>query len=113
MKNVTVTLPDDLAHRARVEAAKQDKSLSRFIADLLNERCPAETGKLGALEEFFYGPGYPGISKAWRGREALYAEREEELLRRYESHRLRGGSGGADKAAAGEGFSGGDHQAPY
>src|SRR5580700_3806312 len=113
MKNVTITLPDDLARRARVEAAKQDKSLSRFVADLLAERCKGDTGKLGALEEFFYGPGYPGISKAWRGREALYAEREDELLRRYESHRLRGGPGGADKAAASAGFSSADHQAPY
>jgi hypothetical protein len=113
MKNVTITLPDDLARRARIEAAKEDKSLSRFVADLLDARCPVETGKLGALEEFFYGPGYPGISKAWRGREALYAERENELLRRYESHGLRGRSGRTHKAAAGEGFSGADHQAPY
>ena len=85
MKNVTITLPDDLARRARVEAARQDKSLSRFIADLLAERCAAEQpDKLTLLREFFEGPGYPGISKVWRGREALYAEREDELLRRYE-----------------------------
>jgi hypothetical protein len=113
MKNVTITLPEDLARRARVEAAKQDKSLSRFVADLLAERCKGEPGKLGALEEFFYGPGYPGISKAWRGREALYAEREDELLRRYESSRLRDGSSNPAKARAGKGFAGGDHQAPY
>ena len=42
MKNVTISLPDDLARRARVEAAKEDKSLSRFIADLLAERCARE-----------------------------------------------------------------------
>ncbi len=82
MKNVTITLPDDLARRARIEAAKQDKSLSRFVADLLEERCKKEEpDKLALLREFFDGPGYPGISKAWRGREALYAEREDELLR--------------------------------
>ncbi len=85
MKNVTISLPDDLARRARVEAAKEDKSLSRFIADLLAERCAREeSDKRAILREFFEGPGYPGISKAWRGREALYAEREDELLRRYE-----------------------------
>jgi hypothetical protein len=114
MKNVTITLQDDLAHRARVEAAKQDKSLSRFIADLLEERCKAEqTDKLGLLREFFDGPGYPGISKAWRGREALYAEREDELLRRYESHRLHGRSGRTGKAPALQGFAESDHQSPY
>jgi hypothetical protein len=116
MKNVTITLPDELARKARVEAAKADKSLSKFVADLLAERCgerPGEDDKLGALREFFYGPGYPGISKSWRGREALYAERDEELFRRYESHRLRDGPGGESKATVREGFSGGDHQAPY
>jgi hypothetical protein len=32
--------------------------------------------QLGALTEFFYGPGFPGISGNWCGREALYAERK-------------------------------------
>src|SRR5580704_5217524 len=114
MKNVTITLQDDLALRARVEAAKQDKSLSRFIADLLEERCKTEQpDKLGLLREFFDGPGYPGISKAWRGREALYAEREDELLRRYESHRLHGRSGRTGKAPPIEGFSETDHRSSY
>jgi hypothetical protein len=81
MKNVTITLPDALASLARVEAAKQDKSLSRFIADLLAERCRPAEDPMTVLESFFSGPGYPGISKAWQGRERLYAEREEKLLR--------------------------------
>jgi hypothetical protein len=114
MKNVTITLADDLARRARVAAAKQDKSLSRFVADLLEERCKAEEpDKLAVLREFFDGPGYPGISKAWRGREALYAEREDELLRRYESHRLHGRSAGTRKAPAVKGFSESNNQSPY
>ena len=74
MKKVTITLPDDLARRARVEAAKEDKSLSRFVADLLKERCGGETAeaeKLALLEKFLDGQGYPGISKAWPGRKAL------------------------------------------
>jgi hypothetical protein len=109
MKNVTITLPDDLAREARVAAAKQDKSLSRFIADLLAERCgehsePGKSDKLAALEQFLNGPGYPGISKAWKGREALYAEREDELLRRYDASRLRDRSGGAEKAQNRGGF---------
>lgn len=35
MKNVTITLPDDLARWLRVRAAKDDRSMSRWIADLL------------------------------------------------------------------------------
>jgi hypothetical protein len=116
MKNVTITLPDDLAREVRVQAARQDKSLSRFIADVLAERCGAgsdkDEDKLGALREFFYGPGYPGISKNWRGREALYAEREDELLRRYESHRLRDGSRSGSETDLRPGFSEPDHHGP-
>jgi hypothetical protein len=37
MKNVTISLEEDLARLARIRAAEQDKSLSRFLADLLEE----------------------------------------------------------------------------
>jgi hypothetical protein len=108
MKNVTITLPDDLARKARVEAAKQDKSLSRFVADLLAERCargmPSREETLAVLREFWRGPGYPGISKAWKGRDALYAERENKLLRRHESSDLQPRTARSRKAASGRGF---------
>ena len=35
MKNVTITLPDDLAQWLRVRAAEDDRSVSRWVADLL------------------------------------------------------------------------------
>ena len=35
MKNVTITLPDDLARWLRVRAAEDDRSVSRWVADLL------------------------------------------------------------------------------
>ena len=35
MKNITITLPDDLARWLRVRAAEDDRSVSRWIADLL------------------------------------------------------------------------------
>jgi hypothetical protein len=117
MKNVTVTLPEELATRARVAAARQNKSLSRFIADLLTERCardePSREEALAVLKEFWNGPGFPGVSKNWRGREALYAEREDELLRRYESSRLRTRSDSGGKTGFGEEPSGADYQPPY
>ncbi len=47
MKNVTITLADDVARWARVRAAEQDKSLSRFLADLL----VAEIGRTTAYEQ--------------------------------------------------------------
>jgi hypothetical protein len=47
VKNVTITLADDLARWARVRAAEQDKSLSRFLADLL----ATEMGRVATYEE--------------------------------------------------------------
>jgi hypothetical protein len=86
MKKILITLLDDTAKRAGAEAARQNKSPSQFVADLLADRCNAEQpDKLALLRGFLDGPGYPGISKAWRGREALYAEREDELHGRYRS----------------------------
>ena len=35
MKNVTITLPEDLARWLRVKAAEDDRSVSRWIAELL------------------------------------------------------------------------------
>lgn len=35
MKNVTITLPEDLARWLRVKAAKEDRSVSRWLAELL------------------------------------------------------------------------------
>ncbi len=84
MKNVTITLDDAVASRARVEAASRGKSLSKFVGELIEReigRVPEND--LDAIREFTRGPGYPGISRNWRGQEALYAEREDELLHRY------------------------------
>lgn len=35
VKNVTISLPEDLARWLRVKAAEDDRSVSRWIADLL------------------------------------------------------------------------------
>jgi hypothetical protein len=111
MRNVTITLSEELARRARVEAARQDKSLSRFVADLLTERLKAGlVDPLASLREFFDGAGYPGIGQSWHGREAFYAEREDELLRRYQSDRLHHRSERSGQTARGHGFSEADHQ---
>jgi hypothetical protein len=38
LRNITITLEEDLARWARIEAAKADTSVSAFLADLLKER---------------------------------------------------------------------------
>ncbi len=76
MKNVTITLDEDLARWARVEAAKAGKSLSRWIGDRLEDDMRRGSDPLGDIEEFLSGPGYPGIAADLPAREALYAERD-------------------------------------
>lgn len=38
LRNVTVTLEEDVAHWARIEAARQDTSVSRLLAGILKQR---------------------------------------------------------------------------
>lgn len=44
LRNVTVTLEEDVAKWARIEAARQDTSVSRLLGALLKERMPAQDG---------------------------------------------------------------------
>lgn len=114
MKNVTITLPEGAVARARIAAAAQGVSLSKFVSELvLKELGQSQTAQLEALEPFLSGPGYPGISESWRGRENLYAEREDELLRGHKPSRLRHRSGRAGQAADHRGLAEKDDQEPY
>ena len=63
MKNVTISMDDELAKTVRVEAAKAGKSMSRYIADTLGERLrrvqleeAARKANVEALERFLTGP---------------------------------------------------------
>jgi hypothetical protein len=38
LRNITITLEENLARWARIEAARSDTSVSRFLAELLKER---------------------------------------------------------------------------
>jgi hypothetical protein len=51
MKNVTVTLDEDVARWARVWAARQNKSVSRLLGEMLRERMRHEEGYERAMEE--------------------------------------------------------------
>jgi hypothetical protein len=53
MKNVTVSLDETVARWARIKAAEQGKSLSRFLADLLEERMRHESGDHAAFLKTF------------------------------------------------------------
>ena len=50
MKNVTVSLPEDTARWLRVEAAKADRSVSAWLADLLEGKRRQDDEYQAAME---------------------------------------------------------------
>ncbi|HXX14693.1 MAG TPA: hypothetical protein VEJ47_07295 [Candidatus Eremiobacteraceae bacterium] len=43
LKNVTITLPEHVARWARIEAAKQDTSVSRYLGNVLEQQMALTT----------------------------------------------------------------------
>ena len=52
MKNVTLSLPDDVARWARVWAAEHDTSVSKMLSALLDQRMRASKDYQRAMESF-------------------------------------------------------------
>jgi hypothetical protein len=71
MKNVTVTLDEDVALWARVWAARNDTSVSRILGEILRERMLQEEGYEAAMHQFLSVP--PRVLKNSGG----YPSREE------------------------------------
>jgi len=56
MKNLTVSLPDETYQHLRMAAAQQNKSMSRFIGELLERRIGRPISKAEAMRRFLDGP---------------------------------------------------------
>lgn len=56
MKNLTVTLPDETYQHLRVAAAKQGKSMSRLVGELVERRIGRPISKAEAMRRFLNGP---------------------------------------------------------
>jgi hypothetical protein len=56
MKNVTITLNEDAARWARIEAAKRDISLARFVGEMIEEKMAVENRQDEALQRIFSRP---------------------------------------------------------
>ena len=67
MRNVTVTLDEETARWARIEAARRDMSVSSFVRQLLRERMGGQVAYAGAMSRYLSragsdlseGGGYP------------------------------------------------------
>lgn len=70
-RNVTITLDEETARWARIEAARRDTSVSRLVGDLLREHMLREHNYGEAMERFLAGT--PRELK----REGGYPSREE------------------------------------
>lgn len=56
MKNVTITVDEEVARWARIEAAKRETSVSRMVGEMLAERMKAETAYEAAMDLFLAIP---------------------------------------------------------
>jgi hypothetical protein len=73
VRNVTVTLDEETARWARVEAAKRDMSLSRLIGEMLETSMRAQRGYEQAMRSYrARGPRRLKGSGAYPGREELH-----------------------------------------
>ncbi len=52
MKNVTITLDEEVARWARIRAAEQNSSVSRLVGEMLKEKMRAEEAYLLAMEQY-------------------------------------------------------------
>lgn len=52
MRNVTITLDDETARWARIEAARNDTSVSRFVGAMLRERMDERTEYERAMRSY-------------------------------------------------------------
>ena len=61
LRNVTVTLDEETARWARVEAARQDTSVSRLLGSILRERMTEDTAYSQAMTRYLaQAPGLHG-----------------------------------------------------
>ena len=78
MKNVTITLDEEVARWARIRAAERDTSLSRLIGEMLRERMQDEAEYQASMDNYF-SPSARKLKKEgekYPGREELH-ERQD------------------------------------
>jgi predicted transcriptional regulator len=52
MKNITITLPDDIGRKTRLLAAEADTSMSQFLCRLVTEKIESEKEYQAAMTRF-------------------------------------------------------------
>jgi plasmid stability protein len=57
LRNVTITLDEDVARWARIRAAEQETSVSRLVGELLREKMVEDQSYEAAMREYLARPG--------------------------------------------------------
>jgi hypothetical protein len=110
MKNITITLREDIADWLRIEAAKADLSMSGFVADMLETRMGRGKQQMLELEAFLGGAGFDGIAAELGKRDDLY---DRPGLHRHQHPDLRARPSRSNETAGIGGFAEADDQQPY
>jgi hypothetical protein len=81
MKNLTITLDEETAARARVQAAERNMSLSRYIGEVLREQMRNSDDYEAAMRAWLAAKPFPlkGPAQRYPKREELY---DRPVLRR-------------------------------
>lgn len=73
-RNVTITLDEETAEWARIEAARRDTSMSRLVGSLLHEHMLRERNYESARREFLSGdPAKLKHTGAYPGRDEVHS----------------------------------------
>jgi len=75
MKNVTVTMEDDVADWARMEAARRNTSVSRLVGELLAEKMRHDDAYERAMKEALKFESWGPSDGPYLTRDEIYAER--------------------------------------
>lgn len=71
MKNVTITLKEDVARWARIRAAEQETSVSKLVGEMLREKMLDERNYLTAMQDYL-----ARTPRALKKKEDKYPKRE-------------------------------------
>jgi hypothetical protein len=75
MKNVTVTMEDEVADWARMEAARRNTSVSRLVGELLAEKMRHDDAYAKAMKEALKFETWGTSDGPYLTRDEIYAER--------------------------------------
>jgi len=71
LKNLTITVKEDVARWARIKAARENKSVSRLVGEMLQEQMMKERGYAAAMK------AYLSVQPTRLSQDGRYPTREE------------------------------------